>query len=91
MSDDPAHDARMKRIEQMREFPQTMEMMQRIRDAMAAQVFVTKIGDTAIREALFLRVQTMDAMMAEMAEILRLGADEKLIEDHIKKLATTGE
>lgn len=92
MSDDAAHDAKQKLAAQMREFPQTMEMMQRIRDAMAAQVFLTKLGDVTIRENLFLRVQTLDAMMSQMAELLRLGADEKLIEAHIKSLtATTGE
>lgn len=88
---DEAHEAKLKRAAQMREFPQTMAIMERIRDAMAAQVFVTKLGDVDMREALYLRVQTLDAMMEEMATLLRDNAGQAEIDKYVKELATSEE
>lgn len=74
---------------QSREFPHTLEIIQRVRDAMAAQLFQTKVGESAIREGIFLRVQTLDAMMMEMQGIMRLKGDDKAIEEYVKRLAAT--
>lgn len=74
---------------QAREFPETMEIMGRIRDALAAQLFKTKVSETQIREDLYLRVQTLDAMKNEMGILLAEGASEIAINEHIKSLATT--
>lgn len=81
-------DQQRKLSAQSREFPETLEIIQRVRDAMAAQLFQTKIGEVAIREGIFLRVQTLDAMMTEMQSILRLKGDEAAVEAYVKSLTT---
>lgn len=74
---------------QQREFPETMEILARVRDALAAKVFETKVGDTAIREDLYTRVQALDALSGEMALILATNAGEKAIEEYAERIATT--
>ena len=76
---------------QAREFPETIEIMSRIRAAMAERLFKTAIADTQIREDLYLRVQTLDAMKDEMQMLLANDAGEKAIEAYVESLATTGD
>jgi hypothetical protein len=55
---------------QSREFPETMEILGRVRDALAAQVFLTPVSASAAREDLYTRVQAIDALCIEMNTIL---------------------
>lgn len=75
---------------QFREFPESMEIMDRIRGALAEKMFKTDVLDTKLREEIFLRVQTLDAMKQEMISILAGNASEQDIAAYIEKLATTG-
>lgn len=72
---------------QAREFPETMEILGRVRDALAARVFTTTLADQAIREDLYTRVQAIDALRDEMAAILASHAGEKAIEAYVEQLA----
>lgn len=81
----------IKAAAQKREFPETMEIFARIRAAMAEQLFKTKVSETVIREELFLKVQTLDAMIGEMEMLLANSASEDAVTDYIEALATTGE
>lgn len=87
MSEDEETKARA----QAREFPETMEIMRRIRAAMAERLFTTKVSERDIREDLYLRVQTFDAMMNEMGATLANLSSEEAIKEYVKQLATTGE
>lgn len=55
---------------QAREFPETMEILIRVRAALAEQVFQTPVNASAIREDLYTRVQAIDALCKEMSTIL---------------------
>lgn len=76
---------------QAREFPETMEILARIRTALAERVFITSVNDTQERENLYLRVQAIDAMMGEMQLLLATSASTDVIEEYAKHFATTGE
>jgi hypothetical protein len=76
---------------QAREFPETMEIMDRIRSALAEKLFKTDVLDKSTREEIFLRVQTLDAMKQEMEALLAASASEQDISQYIESLATTGE
>lgn len=78
-----------KRRAQAREFPETMEIMARIRAALAARMFQTGLGERDEREAIYLRVQTLDAMTSEMQTLLASESDTRAIEEYVKSLATT--
>lgn len=55
---------------QSREFPETLEILAKVRAALAEQVFLTPIGASAQREDLYTRVQAIDALRGEMETIL---------------------
>lgn len=74
---------------QSREFPETMEIMDRIRNALAERVFKTPVNAVQERENLYLRVQTLDAMKAEMESLLAGTASEKAVQEYVSSLATT--
>lgn len=74
---------------QAREFPETMEILGRIRDALAAKLFQTAVLDRDTREELYLRVQSLDAMKTEMAALLAASAGDKAIQEYVESLATT--
>lgn len=86
MTEDEARKAQA----QAREFPETMEIMDRIRAALAERLFLTEVLDTKSREEIFLRVQTLDAMKQEMTALLAANASEQDIEAYIEQFATTG-
>lgn len=87
MTEEQAHKAKA----QAREFPETLEIMGRIRAALAARLFKTPLAATQEREDIYLRVQTLDAMNDEMASLLAANAGEKAIAEYIESIATTGE
>ncbi len=66
MTEDQARKAQA----QAREFPETMEILGKVRDALAAQVFKTPVSAQAVREDLYTRVQAIDALREQMAVIL---------------------
>lgn len=74
---------------QAREFPETMEIMARLRAGLAEQLFKTAVLATEEREAIYIRVVTLDAMDAEMRKILSSIADDDVIKKTIEALATT--
>ena len=74
---------------QDREFPETLEILGRIRTALATRMFQTNVGDSTEREAIFLRVQTIDAMTQEIEEILRTNKAGKELDEYAAKFATT--
>lgn len=74
---------------QNREFPETMEIMGRIRAALAERVFLTPIGASSEREDLYTRVQAIDALMNEMGAILAVNASEAAVREYAEKFATT--
>jgi hypothetical protein len=76
---------------QQREFPETLEILGRVREALAARLFLTAIGDSAIREDLYTRVQAIDALRDEMASILASNAGERAYEEYAERIATTGQ
>lgn len=86
MTEEQAHKAKA----QAREFPETLEIMGRIRNALAAKLFKTALSATQEREDLYLRVQTLDAMTDEMAQLLASNAGEKAITEYVESFATTG-
>lgn len=55
---------------QAREFPETMEILGKVRAALAEQVFLTPVSAMAVREDLYTRVQAIDALTKEMTTIL---------------------
>jgi hypothetical protein len=75
---------------QVREFPETMEIMWRIRNALAETLFQTDVLDSDTREQIYIRVQALDTMTAEMAQLLAANAGEKVIQEYVEKIATTG-
>lgn len=75
---------------QAREFPEAMEILGRIRDALAAKLFQTAVLDRDTREELYLRVQSLDAMKSEMTSLLAANAGERAIAEYVESLATTG-
>lgn len=86
MTEDEAIKARA----QQREFPETMEIFGNIRTALAAKLFETKLSDKDIREDLYLRVQTLDAMISEMGQLLSASAGEQAILEYVESIATSG-
>ena len=86
MTEDQAKEAQA----QAREFPETMKIMARLRGALAERVFKTPISAKDEREDLYLRVQTLDAMMTEMQTLLTTGASEKAMDEYADLIATSG-
>lgn len=76
---------------QVREFPETMEILGRVRDALAAQVFLTPVSASAVREDLYTRVQALDALRNEMAKIMAGNASETAIQAYVEELAKPSE
>jgi hypothetical protein len=72
---------------QDREFPETMELLKRVRDALAAQVFRTPLSASAQREDLYTRVQALDALKPKWRPYLASNAGEKAIEAYAEELA----
>lgn len=83
-------DQAIKAASQRREFPETMEQLGRIRDALAAKLFTTPISAKDVREDIYTRVQAIDALTAEMSNILTTTASEPQIAAYVESLATTG-
>lgn len=82
MTEDQARKAQA----QSREFPETMEILGRVREALAARVFTTTVAEQAVREDLYTRVQALDALRDEMAGILANHAGQKAIEAYVEDL-----
>lgn len=74
---------------QQREFPETLEILSRVRTALAEQVFKTPVSAKDTREDLYTRVQALDALSAEMTAILAANASERAIEEYAERIATT--
>jgi hypothetical protein len=74
---------------QAREFPETLEILGRIRAALAERLFRTAVLDRDTREELYIRVQSLDAMTDEMAKLLAENAGQTSIEQYVESLATT--
>lgn len=74
---------------QSKEFPQTMEILAKVRAALAEQVFLTPVNASAAREDLYTRVQAIDALMVEMDTILTGIKAEKDYTEYAKSVATT--
>lgn len=74
---------------QSREFPETMEILDRVRIALAEQVFLTPISASAVREDLYTRVQAIDALRTEMNTILTGIKSEKDYREYAESIATT--
>lgn len=87
MTEDKFHKAQA----QAREFPETMEILDRIRAALAEKLFQTAILDKAAREEIYLRVQSLDAMKNEMQTLLAGNASEEAMREYAESLATTAE
>lgn len=83
MTEDEARKAKS----QAREFPETMAILGRIREALAAKLFHTAVLDKDTREEIYLRVQSLDAMQDEMAALLASNAGEEAIKDYVESLA----
>jgi Trp operon repressor len=47
------------------EFPETLEILAKVRAALAEQVFLTPVNASAVREDLYTRVQAIDALMGK--------------------------
>jgi len=75
---------------QNREFPETLEVLGRVRDALASKLFLTTLDQQPVREDIYTRVQALDALRDEMARILATNASEKDIEAYLQTLPTTG-
>jgi hypothetical protein len=86
MTEDEAHKARA----QAREFPETMEILGKVRNLLAAKLFETNISERDAREDIYTRVQALDALQSEMASILATNASEDEIRAYIETLATSG-
>lgn len=87
MTEDQARKAQA----QAREFPETMEILGRVRDALAAQVFLTPIAASAQREDLYTRVQAIDALRVEMDKILTGIKADKDYTEYAESVAATTE
>jgi hypothetical protein len=74
---------------QNREFPETMEILSRVRDALAAHLFKTNLSERDAREDIYTRVQALDALRKEMAGILALNASEQAVREYAERIATT--
>ncbi len=72
MNDD---ELRRRERSQQREFPETLALIERIRAALVERSFATPPGARDEREMLFSKVQALDAMRAEMIQILNAGSD----------------
>lgn len=75
---------------QNREFPETIEILGKLRDKLAERLFQTNIADKDLREDIYTRVQALDALRNEMAAILTANGSEKQMRAYIESLATTG-
>ena len=75
---------------QNREFPETIEILGKLRDKLAERLFQTNIADKDLREDIYTRVQALDALRNEMAAILTANGSEKEMRAYIESLATTG-
>lgn len=82
-------DLKRKLTAQKREFPETMDLLAKVRAALAEKVFTLPITDAVGREAMCLRVQTLDAMIGEMKTLLTHGANQDAIDAYAKQFATT--
>lgn len=76
---------------QSKEFPEAMEIMGRVREALAASLFKTPVAAKDIREDLYTRVQAIDALIGEMGHILNEIKSDTDITAYVEKLATTDE
>lgn len=85
MTEDQAVKARA----QSREFPETMEILAKVRTALAEQVFLTPVSASAVREDLYTRVQAIDALIAEMDTILTGIKSDDAYREYAERLATT--
>lgn len=74
---------------QAREFPETMEIMGRVREALAASLFKTPVAAKDIREDLYTRVQAIDALIGEMDRILNEIKSDTDITAYVESIATT--
>lgn len=75
---------------QAREFPETMEILARVRASLAEQVFQTPVSASAIREDLYTRVQAIDALRVEMNSILTGIKSDADYRAYAESIATTG-
>lgn len=75
---------------QAKEFPETMEVLARVRDALAARLFTTNLNERDAREDIYTRVQALDALQNEMTAILATNASEQEIAAYVESLPTTG-
>lgn len=75
---------------QNREFPETLEILARVRDALAAKLFQTTLDQKVAREDIYTRVQALDALKTEMERILATNGSEQDIAAYIETLPTTG-
>ena len=71
---------------QVREFPEAMAIIDRIRAALAEALFLTPIGAKDEREAMYLRVATLDVMKSEMQALMNEGAGSKAIQAYVDEL-----
>lgn len=74
---------------QRREFPETLEILGKVRDALAARLFQTNLSERDAREDIYTRVQALDALRNEMATILANHASTQAIEAYAESIATT--
>lgn len=85
MTEEQAREARA----QSTEFPKTMEILARVRTALAEQVFRTPVNASAAREDLYTRVQAIDALTSEMQTILTGIKSDEDYRKYAESLATT--
>lgn len=74
---------------QSKEFPQTKEILAKVRTALAEQVFLTPVNASAAREDLYTRVQAIDALMVEMDTILTGIKSDEAYRKYAESIATT--
>lgn len=74
---------------QAREFPETTEIMVRVREALAASLFKTPVSAKDAREDLYTRVQAIDALIGEMSRILNEIKSDTDITAYVESIATT--
>ena len=86
MTEDQARKAQA----QAREFPETMEILAKVRAALAEQVFLTPVNASAQREDLYTRVQAIDALIGEMNAILTGIKSDEEYRKYAESVATTG-
>ena len=68
-----------------------MEILTKVRDALAEQVFKTPVSASAVREDLYTRVQAIDALTAQMGSILTGIRSDEEYRKYAESVATTGE